>query len=80
MNPVIHPLSSADISMFSPGIKKSRNTDIDSILVHNTMPNSFKLFWVLKDCFDKHGYNLDDISKNGYSSPSVNQGFLKQRL
>ena len=80
MNPMTHPLSSADISMFSPEIKKSRNTDIDSILVHNTIPNSFNLSWDFKDCFDKHGYNLDDISKNGYSRPSENQGILKQIL
>ena len=23
-----------------------------------------------KDCFDKHGYNFDDVSKNGYSRSS----------
>ena len=38
MNHVTHPLSSVDISIFSPGISKfcvSRNADIDSILMHN---------------------------------------------
>ena len=30
---------------------------------------SFKVFWVCKDCFNKHGYNFDDVSKKGYSRP-----------
>ena len=25
--------------------------------------NSFDFFWVCKDCFNKHGYNFDDVSK-----------------
>ena len=65
MNHVTHPLDSVDASMLYPEIKKSRNADIDSILVH--ISNSFNRFWVFKECFGKHGYNLDDISKNGYS-------------
>ena len=28
--------------------------------------NSFNFPWASKDCFSKHGYNLDDFSKNGY--------------
>ena len=32
--------------------------------------NSYNFFWVFKDCFNKHGYNFDDVSKNGYSRPS----------
>ena len=35
MNHVTHTLSYADMSMYSREIKKPRNTDIDSILVHN---------------------------------------------
>ena len=30
----------------------------------------FKLFWVFKDCFNKHGPNFDGFSKSGYSMPS----------
>ena len=53
-----HTLSCADMSVFSVEIKSiaiSRNTDI----------NSIKVF---KDCFNKHGYNFDDVSKKGYPS------------
>ena len=32
--------------------------------------NSFNFFLVSKDFFNKHGYNFDDVSKNGYSRPS----------
>ena len=40
----------------------SRNTDIDCVLI---ISNSFKFYWVFKDCFNKHGYNFDDASKKG---------------
>ena len=53
-----HALSCADISVFSVEIKSiaiSRNTHI----------NSIKVF---KDCFNRLGYNFDDVSKNGYPS------------
>ena len=39
----------------------SRKTNIDCIFMHNS--NSFDFFWVCKDCFNKHGYNFDDVSK-----------------
>ena len=42
--------------------------------------NSFNFFWVLKDFFNKHGYNFDDVSKNGYSKPSWNKVILKWML
>ena len=32
--------------------------------------NSFNFCWVFKDSFNKHGYNFDDVSSNGYSRPS----------
>ena len=32
--------------------------------------NSFNFSWVFKDCFNKNGYNFDDVSKNGYPRPS----------
>ena len=35
MNRVAHPLSSLDISNFSPEISKFRDTDIYWILIHN---------------------------------------------
>ena len=28
--------------------------------------NSFKFSQVFKDCFNKYGYNFDDVNKNGY--------------
>ena len=31
---------------------------------------SFNFFWVFKNDFNKHGHNFDDVSKNGYCSPS----------
>ena len=31
----------------------------------NIISNCFKVFCVVEDCFHKHGYNLDDVSKNG---------------
>ena len=36
------------------------------------IPNSSNFSWVFKDCFNKHGHNFDDVSKNGYP-----QAFLK---
>ena len=70
MNHVTHRLSSADISFFqrkSANFAISRNADIDCILIHNFEFFSSSLFnfsWVFKD-FNKHGYNFDDVSKNG---------------
>ena len=70
VNHVTHPLSSADISIFSPEIskfcyiKKYRcRLGFDS--------NSFDFSWVLNNFFfATHGCNFDDVSKNGYSTPS----------
>ena len=58
MNHVTHPLSSADISFFFP-----RNHQIllyQEILIAfwYIISNSFNFYWVFKDCFNKHGYNL----------------------
>ena len=45
------------------------NTDIQ-ILFWYIIFNPFNFSWVFKYCFNKHGYNCDDVSKNSYSSPS----------
>ena len=39
--------------------------------------NSFNFSWVFSNCFNKHGYSFDDVSKNNYSRPSWNKGILK---
>ena len=61
VNHVTHPLSYADIShqdVFT------RNQEIDlQIPFWYIISDSFKVFWVFKDWFRKHGYNLDDVSK-----------------
>ena len=46
----------------------SRNIDIDCILIYNF--KFFKRFWVFKGCFNKHGWNFDDVSKTGNAKPS----------
>ena len=59
VNHMTHLLSSADIRFFrrkSVNFAISKNTDIDGILIH--------------DCFNSHGYNFDDVSKNDYPRPS----------
>ena len=38
------------------------------------------LFLAFKDCFNKHGLNFDDVSKNSYSRSSFNKDNSKQRL
>ena len=38
---------------------------------------SFNFVWVFKSCLNRHGCNVDDVSKIGYSSPSSNKGILK---
>ena len=65
-----HPLSSDDISIFyqkSANFAILRKNDTDCILMQFSI---FKHFLSLKDCFNKYGYKFDDVSKNGYSSPS----------
>ena len=49
------------------------NTNIVCVLIYN----SINLFIVFKDCFNKHGYNFDNVSKNGYSRHSSDKGILK---
>ena len=58
-------LSSVDISIFS--LKVS----IHNFSIHNwyIISNCFNFFWIFKDFFSRHGYNFNDVSKNGYSRP-----------
>ena len=70
INHVTHPMNFADISIFHRKLANfaiSRNTDIDCNLIHNSQfSNSYLVF---KYFFNKHGYNFDDVSKNGYPRP-----------
>ena len=72
MNHVIHALSSTDIRVFSPEMSKVQY--IKKIQVQITfwyiISNSFNIFWVLKDCFNKNDYNFDDVKKIIYSRSS----------
>ena len=71
INHVTHPLGSADISIFhrkSANFATSRNPHIDWILIYNF--NFFNFSWVFSNCFKKHGYKFDDVSKNNYSRSS----------
>ena len=54
-----HTLSSAEISTFS--LEISKFCYIKKYICR------LSYFIVFKDFFDKHGYNFDDVSKNGYS-------------
>ena len=54
-------MSSADISIF---YRKSATFVISYV-------------WVYKGCFNKHAYNFGDVSKVGYSRPSLNKVTLK---
>ena len=80
INHVTNPLISAGISIFSPEIskfcyiKKYRYR-----LIWYITFNSFNFSRVLNNCFNKHGYNFDGISKNNDSRPSKNKGILKKR-
>ena len=60
MNHETYSLSSADISFFSPEISKFRYIKKCIDLLHI---NSFNLFWVFKDRFNKHGCYFDDVNK-----------------
>ena len=40
--------------------------------------NSFNFSWVFKDCFNEHGYNFDDVSKNDYKCQQKN--LLKMKV
>ena len=45
-----------------------RNTDIGWVLIHNLW--LFQYSWVFNNCFIKHDYIVDDVSKYGFSRPS----------
>ena len=71
MDHVTHTLSSTDISDFSPEISKFCYIKKYIYRLHfGTQFLIFFNFWVFKDFFNKTGYNFDDVSKNGYPSPS----------
>ena len=72
MNHVTHPLSSAEISIFST---RNQQTFLYQEIQMQTAfwcidSNSYKFFWVFKVCFKKYGYNFDDASKNGHCKSS----------
>ena len=55
----------------------TKNLEIQiQILFWYIISNSAKVFWVFKDCFDKNGYNLDDVSNNGNARSSWNKSIL----
>ena len=55
--PAMMKFGSYTLPKESPKIYKSRDTPLD-------------FYWVFKDCFNKNGYNFDDVSKIDYSRPS----------
>ena len=61
-------LKSAFFHRNSANFTISENTDIDIIFIHDFW--SFCFFWVFKDFFNKHGYNVDVVNKIGYSRHS----------
>ena len=70
MNHVTHPLSSVYIGILSPEISKFCYIKKYRYILWYIISNSFNFSRVFKDCFNKHGYNFDDVSKNDYLSPS----------
>ena len=74
-----HPLSSADISIFYWKSAKFAilNTDIYRLYFDALFLTHLTFFLSRERFFYKHGYNFDDISKNGYSRHSFKKGFLK---
>ena len=64
-----HSLSSANISIFLLEIskfcyiRKYRYRSICRYIFWYIISNSFNFFWILKDFFNKHGYNFDDVRK-----------------
>ena len=72
MNCVTSYLSSADIRVFLTGNQRILPyQEIQTKFAFcNIISKSFNFFWIFKDCFNIHGYNFDDVSKNGYSGPS----------
>ena len=65
INRVAHPLSSADI-VGNKQILLHQEIQIQIELWY-IISNSFNFSWVFNNCFNKHGCNFDDVSKNGYS-------------
>ena len=64
MNHVTHPLSSNDTSIFS--FWKSANLLYQEIQIQIVFGYKFLFFFTFfdsKDCFNKHGYNFDDVTK-----------------
>ena len=72
MNHVTHPLSSDEISIFLSKIRTFLLYQKIQILTAFSyiIPNSYNIFWVFKDYFNKNGYDFDNVRKNGYSRPS----------
>ena len=72
INHVTYPLSSADISNFSPEISNFLCIKKYTYRLHfNTQfLNLLTFFRVFKGYFNKHGCNFDDVSSIGYSRPS----------
>ena len=66
MSHVTQPLIPANISIFSPEIRK---------FYYIKKYNSLNFFWVFKAYFNKHDYNVDNINNSGYSRP-----FFKKEL
>ena len=64
---VTHPLISAEISTFSLEIIKFCYIKKHRYRLHFEHDLQYFNF---KDCFNEHGYNFDDVSKNGYSKSS----------
>ena len=70
-----HPLGFADISIFSPEIRKFRcikkyryRLDFD------TISNLFNFSWGVNNCLNKDGYDFDDVAK------MATPGLLKIRV
>ena len=67
LNHMTHPLSSSDISTFFTGNQPILLYQEIQIYIpfRYLISNSSNFSWVFKDCFNKHGHNFDDVSKNG---------------
>ena len=61
-------LTSAFFHQKTENFGTSTNTDIDWILINNF--DTFNFSWLFSNCFNKHGYNFHDVSKNGFFRPS----------
>ena len=72
INHVTHHLRSSDISIFLTEISKFCYIEKYryKFVRWYIISNSFNFLWVAKHFFNKHGYNFDDVNKNGYSRRS----------